>query len=162
MEKEKLFEVKDLRISAYNDEGEEVPIVKGVNFDIHKGEVVARIGESGSGKTTIALATLGIYFMLKQEKPLHDDPVEPPPVAIAECDDQSELAGCDLDLAIKICSAQRATSRLLNSGSADGGSEIGGQRRSIYLYGKVNSQDSMDAVQLDTLMSNVRDFLGPS
>ncbi len=67
MEKEKLFEVKDLRISATNDEGEEVKIVKGVTFDIHKGEVVALIGESGSGKTTISLATLaytkpGLHF----------------------------------------------------------------------------------------------------
>jgi peptide/nickel transport system ATP-binding protein len=67
MDKEKLFEVKDLRISATNDEGEEVPIVKGVTFDIHKGEVVALIGESGSGKTTISLATLaytkpGLHF----------------------------------------------------------------------------------------------------
>ncbi|MDH3449412.1 MAG: ATP-binding cassette domain-containing protein, partial [Gammaproteobacteria bacterium] len=67
MEKEKLFEVEDLRISARNDDGEEVKIVKGVTFDIHKGEVVALIGESGSGKTTISLATLaytkpGLYF----------------------------------------------------------------------------------------------------
>ncbi len=67
MEKEKLFEIKGLRISAKNDEGEEVKIVKGVDFDIHKGEVVALIGESGSGKTTISLATLaytkpGLYF----------------------------------------------------------------------------------------------------
>ena len=67
MKREKLFEVVDLHISAYNDEGEEVPIVRGVSFDIHKGEVVALIGESGSGKTTISLASLaytkpGLHF----------------------------------------------------------------------------------------------------
>ena len=67
MNKEKLFEVVDLKISAYNDDGDEVPIVRGVTFDIHKGEVVALIGESGSGKTTISLATLaytkpGLFF----------------------------------------------------------------------------------------------------
>ncbi len=55
---EKLLEVKDLRISAYNDEKVEIPIVKGVSFDIYKGQVVALIGESGSGKTTISLASL--------------------------------------------------------------------------------------------------------
>lgn len=55
---EKLLEVKDLRISARNDEGVEIPIVKGVSFDIYKGQVVALIGESGSGKTTISLSAL--------------------------------------------------------------------------------------------------------
>ena len=65
--KEVLVEVKDLRISATSDEGVEIPIVKGVDFNIHKGEVVALIGESGSGKTTISLASLaytkpGLHF----------------------------------------------------------------------------------------------------
>ncbi len=67
MEKEKLLEVRDLKISATNDDGEIIPIVKGVTFDVHKGEVVALIGESGSGKTTISLASLaytkpGLHF----------------------------------------------------------------------------------------------------
>ncbi|MGU9957276.1 MAG: ABC transporter ATP-binding protein [Arenicellales bacterium WSBS_2016_MAG_OTU3] len=57
--REILLEVKDLRISAYNDDKKEIPIVKGVSFDIYKGQVVALIGESGSGKTTISLASLG-------------------------------------------------------------------------------------------------------
>ncbi len=53
-----LFEVKDLKIQARDEEGNPIPIVKGVSFDIQPGEVCALIGESGSGKTTIALATL--------------------------------------------------------------------------------------------------------
>jgi peptide/nickel transport system ATP-binding protein len=85
MEKEKLFEVKDLRISAYNDEGEEVKIVKGVTFDIHKGEVVALIGESGSGKTTISLATLaytkpGLHFTGGECQLFGEDVLTMPPL----------------------------------------------------------------------------------
>lgn len=53
-----LFEVKDLKIEARDEKGNPIPIVKGVSFDIQPGEVCALIGESGSGKTTIALATL--------------------------------------------------------------------------------------------------------
>ena len=53
-----LFEIKDLQIEARDKDGNPIPIVKGVSFDIQPGEVCALIGESGSGKTTIALATL--------------------------------------------------------------------------------------------------------
>ena len=53
-----LLEVDDLKIQARKDDGTPIPIVKGVSFEVNQGEVVALIGESGSGKTTISLAAL--------------------------------------------------------------------------------------------------------
>ena len=54
-----LVRVSGLRVVAPNDSGEEHIIVKDVSFSIRQGEVLALIGESGSGKTTIALALMG-------------------------------------------------------------------------------------------------------
>lgn len=54
-----VFEAKNLSINALRDDRSELPIVKGVNFKVRRGEVVALIGESGSGKTTISLSALG-------------------------------------------------------------------------------------------------------
>ena len=54
-----LLEVDRLKIDARKDDGGLTPIVKEVSFDVARGEVVALIGESGSGKTTIALSALG-------------------------------------------------------------------------------------------------------
>ena len=54
-----IFEVRDLKINAVRDDGSELPIVRGVDFKVRRGEVVALIGESGSGKTTISLSALG-------------------------------------------------------------------------------------------------------
>jgi len=53
-----LVEVSGLRVVA-RKEGVDTPIVKDVGFSIPRGEVLALIGESGSGKTTIALSLLG-------------------------------------------------------------------------------------------------------
>ncbi|MGG6895032.1 MULTISPECIES: ABC transporter ATP-binding protein [Rhizobium] len=54
-----LVEIKNLKVEATTDSGRVVEIIKDVSFDIAKGEIVALIGESGSGKTTIALTLMG-------------------------------------------------------------------------------------------------------
>jgi len=54
-----LVEVQGLCIAARGADGAEKDIVHGVSFSAARGEVVALIGESGSGKTTTALALLG-------------------------------------------------------------------------------------------------------
>ncbi len=54
-----LLRVENLRVEARVGPKRYAPIVKDVSFAIGPGEVLALIGESGSGKTTIALAALG-------------------------------------------------------------------------------------------------------
>src|SRR5579872_3576518 len=51
--------VDGLQIRAVATQGQEIDIVRDVSFNIAKGKVLALIGESGSGKTTIALALMG-------------------------------------------------------------------------------------------------------
>ncbi len=54
-----LVEIKNLYVDATTDSGRRVEIIKNVSIEIAEGEIVALIGESGSGKTTIALTLMG-------------------------------------------------------------------------------------------------------
>ncbi|TGT54046.1 ABC transporter ATP-binding protein [Mesorhizobium sp. M00.F.Ca.ET.170.01.1.1] len=56
---QELVKVRELKVDAKTDSGRLVEIIRDVSFDIFAGEVVALIGESGSGKTTIALTLMG-------------------------------------------------------------------------------------------------------
>jgi len=57
--KEKLLEVSDLSIS-FQMKKSETPIVQGVSFDLHPGEIMGVVGESGCGKSVTSLALMGL------------------------------------------------------------------------------------------------------
>ena len=59
MKTKPIFQCRDLKIEARPWAQEPIEIVKGISFNVFPGQVVALIGESGSGKTTISLAALG-------------------------------------------------------------------------------------------------------
>ena len=55
---ELLVKIRGLKIEGRADETWN-EIVHGVDLDLHKGEVIGLIGESGAGKSTIGLAAMG-------------------------------------------------------------------------------------------------------
>ena len=57
-DKDLLLKIRDLHIEGYSDE-EWIEIVHGIDLDLHRGEVLGLIGESGAGKSTIGLAAMG-------------------------------------------------------------------------------------------------------
>jgi putative ABC transport system ATP-binding protein len=62
-----VIQLVDAYKSYYLANGEEVPVLKGINLSIKKGEFVAIMGESGGGKTTL-LDVIGCLHPLSKGK----------------------------------------------------------------------------------------------
>ena len=59
MEEKNLLEIRDLVIKFYTDDGV-IEAVNGVNLSLASGETLGLVGETGAGKTTLALAVMGL------------------------------------------------------------------------------------------------------
>ena len=70
-----LLEVRDLTVT-FPTETEQVAAVRGMNYHVDKGEVVALVGESGAGKSASAMAVVGLlpeYAEVSGSVRLHGD-----------------------------------------------------------------------------------------
>ena len=61
-ERERLLEIEDLKVEYITDSGV-VHAVNGVSFGLDHGEIIGIVGETGAGKTTIALSIMRLLQM---------------------------------------------------------------------------------------------------
>ena len=58
---EKLLEIKNLHVLYKTDE-DDVYALNGVDLDLEKGETLGLVGETGAGKSTIALSIMTVSY----------------------------------------------------------------------------------------------------
>ena len=56
-----MIEVRDLTV-GYGDR----PVLERINFEVHRGEVLAILGASGSGKSTLLKHLIGLYQPMRR------------------------------------------------------------------------------------------------
>jgi peptide/nickel transport system ATP-binding protein len=71
-----VVEVEDLHVTFAGRDGGTARAVDGVNLAIRKGEIIAMVGESGCGKTTLARTILGLEKPASGEVRFHGRPLE--------------------------------------------------------------------------------------
>src|SRR5262245_9658035 len=71
-----VIEVDDLHVTFAGRDGGTARAVDGVNLNIRKGEIIAMVGESGCGKTTLARTILGLEKPASGQVRFHGKPLE--------------------------------------------------------------------------------------
>ena len=73
---ETVVEVDDLTVTFEGREGGTARAVDGVNLAMRKGEIIAMVGESGCGKTTLARTILGLEKPAAGRVLSHGEPLQ--------------------------------------------------------------------------------------
>jgi peptide/nickel transport system ATP-binding protein len=71
-----VIEIDDLHVTFAGRDGGTARAVDGVNITIRKGEIIAMVGESGCGKTTLARTILGLEKPASGEVRFHGKPLQ--------------------------------------------------------------------------------------
>ena len=54
-----ILEISDLSM-VYTTDGTDLPVLRDINLEIQKGQIVGLVGESGSGKSTLGKTIVGL------------------------------------------------------------------------------------------------------
>ncbi|GGM24916.1 ABC transporter ATP-binding protein [Paraliobacillus quinghaiensis] len=94
---DKILEVKDLKVT-FDTYGGSVQAVRGINFDLHKGETLAIVGESGSGKSVTTKALMGLIPKPAGKIPSGEIMFEGKDIAKMKDKDMQKIRGRDISM----------------------------------------------------------------
>ena len=61
------LEIRDLK-KSYGEGDNRVDVLKGINFEVGKGEICVLLGPSGSGKSTLTMPTADMWQLMERKR----------------------------------------------------------------------------------------------